>query len=31
VLVICSNEADKGLPKVFEDGEQRDVVTLWER
>jgi hypothetical protein len=29
VLVICSNGADKGLPKCFEDGEQRDVITLW--
>jgi hypothetical protein len=29
MLVICSNGADKGFPKCFEDGEQRDVVTLW--
>ena len=29
MLVICSNCADKGFPKGFEDGVQRDVVTLW--
>jgi hypothetical protein len=29
MLVICSNCADRGFPKCFEDGEQRDVVTLW--
>jgi hypothetical protein len=31
VLTIYSNEAAKGFPKSFEDGEQRDVVTLWMR
>jgi hypothetical protein len=28
-LALCSNEAEKGFPKTFEDGKQRDVVTLW--
>jgi hypothetical protein len=28
-LVLCYTEADKGFPKNFEDGEQRDVLTLW--
>jgi hypothetical protein len=31
VLFICSNGADKGFPRRFEDGQQRDVVTLWMR
>ncbi len=28
-LVLCFNEAEKGFPKGFKDGERRDVVTLW--
>jgi hypothetical protein len=31
VLTLCSNAAEKGFPKIFEDGEQRDEVTLWQR
>ena len=30
-LVLCSNEAVMRFPGGFEDGEQRDVVTLWMR
>jgi hypothetical protein len=31
VLTVCWNHAGRGFPKSFEDGEQRDVVTLRER
>jgi hypothetical protein len=27
--VLCSNEAEKGFPQRIEEGERRDVVTLW--
>jgi hypothetical protein len=28
-LMLCSNEAAMGFPKTFEDGERREIVTLW--
>jgi hypothetical protein len=31
MLTICWNDAEKDFPKRFEDGEQRDLVTLWRR
>jgi hypothetical protein len=30
-LVLCSNEAAMGFPRGFDDGEQRDLLTLWMR
>ena len=31
MLALCWNNADKGFPKRFEEDEQHDLLTLWER